>query len=199
VDESDSAKVRYRGDIGIVSGGVMAEQSDQSTDQPNQSEQSYRSEQPRPIADLLVDALEYLPADDRKRVTAWVLARTTRQYGWLSREGAQARRDWHVAASTQQPPLQRVLVERAFENPAVTQSLAAQLLAGTPLKGEHQVVPVRLPAQQHAELRDWCAEHGFSMATVIRGLLTRFLEGQSQATDLRSTEPEPDDGDVEEA
>ena len=174
----------------------MAEQSDQSTDQP---EQSYRSEQPRPIADLLVDALEHLPAADRKRVTAWVLARTTRQYGWLSREGAQAQREWYVAPPTQQPPLRRVLTERAFENPAATQSLAAQLLAGTPLKGEHQVVPVRLPAQQHAELRDWCAEHGFSMATVIRGLLTRFLEGQSPATDLHGVDTEPDDGDVEEA
>jgi hypothetical protein len=41
-----------------------------------------------------------------------------------------------------------------------------------------QVVPVRFPTQQHAQLREWCAEHGFSMATVIRGLVARFLEGQ---------------------
>jgi hypothetical protein len=41
-----------------------------------------------------------------------------------------------------------------------------------------QVVPVRFTAEQHAQLREWCAEHGFSMATVIRGLVARFLEGQ---------------------
>ena len=41
-----------------------------------------------------------------------------------------------------------------------------------------QMVPVRFPAEQHAQLREWCAGHGFSMATVIRGLVARFLEGQ---------------------
>ena len=50
--------------------------------------------------------------------------------------------------------------------------------AGRPQPGAQQVVPVRFPAEQHAQLRDWCAEHGFSMATVIRGLVTRFLETQ---------------------
>jgi hypothetical protein len=41
-----------------------------------------------------------------------------------------------------------------------------------------QVVPVRFSAEQHAQLREWCAEHGFSMATVVRGLVARFLESQ---------------------
>lgn len=41
-----------------------------------------------------------------------------------------------------------------------------------------QMVPVRFSTDQHAQLREWCAEHGFSMATVIRGLVARFLEGQ---------------------
>jgi len=41
-----------------------------------------------------------------------------------------------------------------------------------------QMVPVRFPADQHAKLRDWCAEHGFSMATVIRGLVAKFLDDQ---------------------
>jgi len=39
-------------------------------------------------------------------------------------------------------------------------------------------VPIRLPAEQHAALREWCADHGFSMATVVRGLVERFLEEQ---------------------
>jgi len=167
----------------------MAEQSDQSV---NRSEQSYQSEQPRPIADLLVDALEHLPAADRKRVTAWVLARTTRQYGWLSRDTAQPQREWLVTGTAQTPPLRRVLAERSFADPTTREILAAQLLAGTPLKGEHQVVPVRLPAQLHTQLREWCGEHGFSMATVIRGLLTRFLEGQSTGSDLSGVHADTD-------
>jgi len=39
-------------------------------------------------------------------------------------------------------------------------------------------VPVRFSSDQHAQLRQWCSEHGFSMATVIRGLVSRFLETQ---------------------
>jgi hypothetical protein len=31
------------------------------------------------------------------------------------------------------------------------------------------VVPIRLPTEQHAALREWCSEHGFTMATVVRG------------------------------
>ena len=49
--------------------------------------------------------------------------------------------------------------------------------------GPQQVVPVRFAADQHAALRAWCAEHGFSMATVVRGLVARFLEGQLPARD----------------
>jgi hypothetical protein len=41
-----------------------------------------------------------------------------------------------------------------------------------------QMVPVRFSSEQHTQLRQWCSEHGFSMATVIRGLVARFLEGQ---------------------
>ncbi|HEX4226034.1 MAG TPA: hypothetical protein VHZ97_26960 [Pseudonocardiaceae bacterium] len=119
----------------------------------------------KPPADLLVEALEHLPAEDRKRVTAWVLTRVTRQYAsWMSREGGtttpQARRMPYATYSHDAPVPDAVL------------------FAGNTLKGDYQVVPVRLPAEQHAQLRDWCAENGFAMATVIRGLLTRFLAGQ---------------------
>jgi hypothetical protein len=41
-----------------------------------------------------------------------------------------------------------------------------------------QLVTIRLPAQQHERLRDWCAEHNFTMAAVVRGLVERFLEDQ---------------------
>ncbi len=106
----------------------------------------------RPPVELLVEALEHLPAEDRKRVTAWVLGRVTRQPTPLA----------HRLPFASRP-----------DEPATD-----VLFAGISLKGDHQVVPVRLPAEQHERLRDWCAEHGFAMATVIRGLLTRFLAGQ---------------------
>jgi hypothetical protein len=120
----------------------------------------------RPPADLLVDALEHLEPEDRKRVTAWVLTRVTRQYAsWMSRE-----------SGTSTPPARRLpYASYASEAPAIPDAV---LFAGNTLKGDYQVVPVRLPAEQHAQLRDWCTENGFAMATVIRGLLTNFLAGQ---------------------
>lgn len=118
----------------------------------------------KPVANLLVEALEHLEPEDRKLVTAWVLRRMTSQYGWLSREGG--------GPST---PLARRLPYASFGEDSVPDAV---LFAGNTLKGDYQVVPVRLPAEQHAQLRDWCAENGFAMATVIRGLLTRFLAGQ---------------------
>ncbi|HEY2698896.1 MAG TPA: hypothetical protein VGJ45_25790 [Pseudonocardiaceae bacterium] len=120
----------------------------------------------KPIPDLLVEALEHLEPEDRKRATAWVLSRVTRQYGWMSREGG---------AST---PQARRLPYAAYSADAAIAMPDAALFAGTTLKGDHQVVPVRLPAELHAQLRDWCTEHGFAMATVIRGLLTKFLAVQ---------------------
>jgi hypothetical protein len=50
--------------------------------------------------------------------------------------------------------------------------------------GEHQTFPVRLPEEQHATLKAWCTEHGFSMATVVRGLVENFLRAPAaQRTD----------------
>ena len=42
----------------------------------------------------------------------------------------------------------------------------------------HQMIPVRLSEPQHRLLKDWCAENGFPMAVVVRGLVERFLEEQ---------------------
>jgi hypothetical protein len=55
--------------------------------------------------------------------------------------------------------------------------VVAELVRGSSSPAQ-QMVPVRFSADQHARLRAWCAEHGFSMATVIRGLVDRFLESQ---------------------
>ena len=105
---------------------------------------------------LLVHAVGQLPPEQRDLVHAWLL----RQRPGLSRQ-------WTLGS-------------RASEHAAELQAL--QLSAGQPGRGmtgtAYQVVPVRFPAPQHAQLRDWCAEHGFSMATVVRGLVARFLESQ---------------------
>lgn len=42
-----------------------------------------------------------------------------------------------------------------------------------------QLVTIRMPADLHASLRDWCGEHGFTMAAVMRGLVERFLKEQA--------------------
>ena len=42
----------------------------------------------------------------------------------------------------------------------------------------HQTFPVRLPEEQHAALKAWCSGHGYSMATVVRGLVENFLRAQ---------------------
>ncbi len=54
--------------------------------------------------------------------------------------------------------------------------LASTLPAGE----DSQLVTLRLPADRHSQLRDWCAEHGFTMAAVVRGLVERFLEEQTR-------------------
>ena len=85
------------------------------------------------------------------------------------------------------------LLSRGMATPYLTGPLAGRLrevreqllplqTAGAPgPQIGQQVVPVRFAAEQHAQLRAWCSEHGFSMATVIRGLVARFLEGQLPA------------------
>jgi hypothetical protein len=44
---------------------------------------------------------------------------------------------------------------------------------------DSQLVTIRLPADRHAQLREWCADHAFTMAAVVRGLIERFLDEQS--------------------
>jgi hypothetical protein len=61
--------------------------------------------------------------------------------------------------------------------------------AGGP--GPSTMLPVRLPPELHARLREWCAEHGFSMAGVVRGLVERFLDGQAGKTPSRSAKATP--------
>jgi hypothetical protein len=110
-------------------------------------------------AQLLVKAIGALPEADRDRVYTWLLHR-----GFQAREAGVAAipgRSRRVAVAS--------LLEQDLEP-----------VAGVPLSqaSGQQMVPVRFSSEQHAQLRQWCSDHGFSMATVIRGLVSRFLEGQ---------------------
>jgi len=121
---------------------------------------------------LLVQAVGQLPAADRDRV-----------YAWLLRTGMRR-------SSTGVPgPLARGLGWALGEQAGVqTQTrewgatVVADLVRGSSSPAQ-QMVPVRFSADQHARLRAWCTEHGFSMATVIRGLVDRFLESQQPERD----------------
>jgi hypothetical protein len=120
-----------------------------------------------PVA-LLVQAVGNLPDDQRDLVLAWLIRQRPLGYGQEAlRSFTEARR---LLAGE---PLTRSAFDPVLEPILGTGSVRAAGATG------QQVVPVRFPAEQHAQLREWCAEHGFSMATVIRGLVARFLESQT--------------------
>ena len=107
---------------------------------------------------VLVAAIGALPAADRDLV-----------YAWLLRRGFEAEEAGVLAVPTRArsvPVAALLQQEVSLGRGALTQASGQQM------------VPVRFSSQQHAQLRQWCNEHGFSMATVIRGLVSRFLEGQ---------------------
>ncbi len=68
----------------------------------------------------------------------------------------------------------------------------AELAVSLPPHEDHQLITIRLPAERHAHLRTWCAEHGFTMAAVVRGLVERFLE-------QRGASPSPPGAEVGDA
>jgi hypothetical protein len=123
------------------------------------------TESKRTPAEMLASAVESLPPEERQQVIAWLFGRSLgtgfggRSIGIGSAIGS-------AIASEQRERLLEV-------------TFGSGQSGGR--RGEHQVVPIRLPTDQHAALRDWCQEHGFTMATVVRGLVERFLEEQGQA------------------
>ncbi len=117
------------------------------------------AEQRQPTAPLLLArALEHLPSDERQQVMAWLLTRSTGRYS------------------------RQEFLHTLAPGPETFR----EVYGGATSTGSQQVVPVRLPADLHSRLRLWCTEHGFSMATVVRGLVARFLDGQSPAADAEA-------------
>ncbi len=105
----------------------------------------------------LVDLLDTLPPDERRELTAWLLS----VLGPGRSRGL---------APVQLPP---------WPSWASARRVASTLTSGA----DSQLVTVRLPAEQHTQLRTWCEDHGFTMAAVIRGLIERFLEAQAEPGD----------------
>jgi hypothetical protein len=109
------------------------------------------------VADLVLKALDSLTASERRQVLSALI-----QSG-LS-PGPASPPVWAATA-----PLSAV---EGFFHPGARVSAS----------GPPAVLPVRLPQEQLEQLRTWCADHGFSMAVVIRGLVERFLESQRSAS-----------------
>lgn len=111
-------------------------------------------------AQQLTDLLDTLPEADRKRLTAWLLGRLGGTGRSLSA--------WQLSLREQ----------------ARLTGAPGRLTGTLPAGEDSQLVTIRLPAERHAALRDWCATHEFSMAAVIRGLVERFLEQQQRSSEI---------------
>ena len=124
---------------------------------------------PKDPVDLLVKALAAVPEADRDLV-----------YAWLLRRGAEPGQVTGLAPPrmARRVPVATLLRQNVTLDPGVEARVAVVSGAQLPQASEQQMVPVRFSSEQHAQLRQWCNEHGFSMATVIRGLVSRFLETQ---------------------
>jgi len=132
----------------------------------SESSETQRSETQDPAAespaeslpDLLLKAVRMLPADEQDSVFRMLLDRhatTLPSYPGPPHSGI--RGPWLPALAEAGWGLPRT-VERG--------------------SGTLRMVPVRLSAEQHEELKQWCEANDFSMAVVIRGLVDRFLSAQ---------------------
>jgi hypothetical protein len=109
-------------------------------------------------------AVHALPDRERAHVVRFLLRSWLDiRFGWMQPPGA----------------LERVARQTVPASIGVTGAFTSMpvVAPGT----EHQTFVCRLPDEQHARLKSWCAEHGFSMATVVRGLVENFLNSQPGA------------------
>jgi hypothetical protein len=117
------------------------------------------TQEPGP-AERLAALLETVPPEARREITAWLLQ---------LRGPAPVGDPWPIVRSH----------VHGREPRELTRLLLHEFAGNLPPSADSQVVTIRLPSTRHAALRDWCAEHGFSMAAVVRGLVERFLEEQA--------------------
>ncbi len=114
-------------------------------------------------ARVLAKVLETASSEDRQAITAWLLDGRVEPAPSV---GTAA--DMRVWFNSLRGSDQGLTVFDRIER------LRGALAPGE----ESQLVTFRLPQERHAQLRQWCGDHDFSMASVIRGLVERFLEAQ---------------------
>lgn len=114
------------------------------------------------VAQLIERAIRGLPARDQTTILRYLLR------AWL---------DVRLGRGAAQPPS---ALEGAFQSVELAPVVPQLSVIG--VGRAHQTLPVRLPEEQYARLKEWCSQQGFSMATVIRGLVERFLEAQGLPT-----------------
>jgi hypothetical protein len=164
-------RTRHVGDI-VISHIDIASAPDQEPAMPNTPSDpapSFRPDAPKDPVDLLVKALAAVPEADRDLV-----------YAWLLRRGSEPGQVTGLAPQrvARRVPVETLLRQNVTLDPGIETGVTIVSGTSPPQASAQQMVPVRFSSEQHAQLRQWCSEHGFSMATVIRGLVSRFLEGQ---------------------
>jgi hypothetical protein len=117
-------------------------------------------------ASLLAKAIMALPAREQAAVLRGLLS---------SALGGAGRSTASVARALQ--PFGEVL---EIGGPEAAETAHEQRSSAGPSATALMMVPVRLSRSQHDRLKEWCAEHNFAMAVVVRGLVERFLEEQGR-------------------
>ncbi len=110
------------------------------------------------LTGLLLKALRSLSPEEQDKVMSELLS---------------ARLEWQpgpVAAPLSHVALHTALPGLGARVPALRESLVSESA------GPWRTVPVRLPVELHERLKQWCQANNFTMAVVLRGLVTRFLD-----------------------
>ncbi len=127
------------------------------------TESSEPSKRPSEVTRLLFKAVQGLPEDEQRAVFEYFLER---------------------GVGVPPPPLfERFLQEGADPRPTVgrgawpyASALATAFAAHKRMGPDQVMIPVRLSEAQHRRLKQWCEQHNFPMAVVVRGLIERFLD-----------------------
>jgi hypothetical protein len=139
---------------------------DHRNEEIRMTEPSESGGKPSDITRLLFKAVKALPEDEQQAIFAYFLehglgVRQPPFFEQFIQEGARRATD-EVVASARDMEARRLSV--------------VNMLTAKPTGPHHQVIPVRLSEDSHRRLKEWCAEHNFPMAVVVRGLIDRFLD-----------------------
>ncbi len=111
---------------------------------------------------MLLKAIRSLPEREQDTVLGYLLERTLLSGG----EALDPR------AMPHRPSMTSVTAAAGAAPPP------ALVYSGTGEPGTLRTMPIRFPEPLYQRLKDWCSEHNFPMAVVVRGLVERFLDEQ---------------------